>query len=131
MRTKLAAIGETLFISLALAGCQVKVVQPMPSVPAPSASTPTSPAPQPTAAQPPTAVPATETKLTKTGVYFGLADTHTIEVSIDGKPTALQISDTIKQRLEELKLKKDDKIELTYYLNDSKQLVITALQKAK
>ncbi len=138
MRQKLAVVALTTVVAL-LTACQVRVVQPStkpsptPAPSAPAASTPKPSQPQPSAppAQPQTPAPAASDKITKTAIYLGLADSHTIEVGIDGKPAALRLADEVKPSFEALKLKKDDKIEIKYHQNDSKQLVVTEIRTVR
>ena len=141
MRRGLTAILLVIVLSLA-SGCQVRVVQPPSKTPSttaltpvvkPTPATPTTTVPQqitPTG-QTPSPAPITDSKLTKVGIYFGLADNHTIEVSIDGKPVALRLTDEVMPRFQALKLKKDDKIEIVFFENSDKQLVVTEIRVVK
>lgn len=137
MRRKAAAL-VLVIVTVLLTACQIRVVQPPkaattapPATPASPTTTPSVSPPVPSAPIAPTRSPTADGKITKVGVYFGLADSHTIEVSIDGKPTALRLTDELKPQFEALKLKIDDKVEIVYQQNSAKQLVISEIRAVK
>ncbi len=129
-----------IMMAVTLTACQVRVVQPpvvspIPAPPAPAASvpktTPSQSTPPAAQSQTPATTPVTNDQITKTGTYLGLADSYTIEVSIDGKPMALRLTDESKPGFEALKLKKDDKVEIKYQQNSNKQFAISEIRAVR
>jgi hypothetical protein len=71
---------------------------------------------------------------TDTGRYQGLADNNFFEVNISGVPEGIEakvfmISDKVRERFEGLKLKKEDEIKLSYYVNEKNQLIVVDISR--
>ena len=74
-----------------------------------------------------------ETK-TDSGRYQGQADSNFIEIKISGVPDekatkVFMLSDDLKEKFDQLKLKKNDEIKFSYFQNKNEQLVIVEIVK--
>lgn len=64
---------------------------------------------------------------TKEGVYVGLADTHTIEVTVDNEPVVLDITEESTSELE--KFNNGDKVTVKYKENGEGQLLLKDIER--
>jgi hypothetical protein len=65
---------------------------------------------------------------TASGVYSGQIDANSIEVSIDGIPTAFFFSESVKDGFNSKTFKKGDEIVIQYNKNDNGQLILEAIK---
>lgn len=68
------------------------------------------------------------------GRYQGQADSNFIEIKISGVPDdkatkVFMLSEELKAKFEQLKLKKDENIKFEYFQNKNEQMVITEIEK--
>lgn len=61
------------------------------------------------------------------GSYVGQIDGHSVEIIVDGEPTAFRHDEELKAYIESLK--KDDKVRFTYFKNEHGQLILTSIEK--
>lgn len=64
--------------------------------------------------------------VTKEGVYVGLADTHTIEVTVDNEPMSFDITDESTTDLDNLN--NGDKVKVEYEKNAKGQLLLKDIE---
>ncbi len=64
--------------------------------------------------------------VTKEGVYIGLADTHTIEVTVDSEPISLDFTDESISDLSNLN--SGDKVTVRFEKNNKGQLLLKKIQ---
>ncbi|AUZ40676.1 hypothetical protein A4A36_20990 [Bacillus subtilis] len=67
-----------------------------------------------------------ESIVTKEGVYVGLADTHTIEVTVDNEPVSFDITDESTSDLDNLN--NGDKVKIKYEKNEKGQLLLKDIE---
>ncbi|MCY8453001.1 hypothetical protein MOC98_09020 [Bacillus spizizenii] len=65
--------------------------------------------------------------VTKEGVYVGLADTHTIEVTVDNEPVSFDITDESTSDLDNLN--NGDKVKVKYEKNEKGQLLLKDIER--
>ncbi|KFI02753.1 membrane protein [Bacillus sp. BSC154] len=65
---------------------------------------------------------------TKEGIYVGLADTHTIEVTVDNEAVSLDITEESTSDLDNFN--NGDKVTITYEKNDEGQLLLKDIARA-
>lgn len=63
----------------------------------------------------------------KEGVYVGLADTHTIEVTVDNEPVSFDITDESTSDLGNLN--NGDKVKVKYEKNEKGQLLLKDIER--
>ncbi|MCM3749975.1 hypothetical protein M3223_21810 [Paenibacillus pasadenensis] len=146
-KNRLYALSSAVLL-LVLAGCsgnadnQEGTTSPSPSPspvisssPSPSPSVSPSPSPAPSSSGNETEEPGSgqgETKQAE-GKFVGLADSHTVEIEIDGKAQAFQLSEAVQETANQLAEGDAVSIEYTEEAVDGdaslKQLTITSLTK--
>ncbi|BEV39969.1 hypothetical protein [Bacillus stercoris] len=72
--------------------------------------------------------PADSNIETKEGTYVGLADTHTIEVTVDKEAVSLDITEESMSVLD--KFNNGDKVKITYEKNNEGQLLLKDIERA-
>ncbi|MDN0192100.1 membrane-bound protein LytA [Bacillus stercoris] len=65
---------------------------------------------------------------TKEGTYVGLADTHTIEVTVDNEAVSLDITEESTSDLD--KFNNGDKVTITYEKSNEGQLLLKDIERA-
>ncbi|MCP6682259.1 hypothetical protein [Bacillus nakamurai] len=70
---------------------------------------------------------AAEKLVTKEGTYVGLADTHTIEVTVDNEPVSFDITDESAKDIKDLN--NGDKVTVKYQKNSKGQLLLKDIEQ--
>jgi hypothetical protein len=70
-----------------------------------------------------------KSEMKKEATFVGQVDSNSMEVTIDNELTVLFLSESIKASFNLGDLKNGNKIEVTYYENDSSQLVVSVIIK--
>ncbi|MCY8722584.1 hypothetical protein P8850_03220 [Bacillus inaquosorum] len=65
---------------------------------------------------------------TKEGIYVGLADTHTIEVTVDNEAVSLDITEESTSDLDNFN--NGDKVKITYEKSNEGQLLLKDIERA-
>lgn len=65
---------------------------------------------------------------TASGTYVGQMDGNSIEVTIDGNPTAFYFSEAVKESFDAKAYKKDAKVEVTFYKNENGQTILNSIE---
>lgn len=66
---------------------------------------------------------------TKSGIFYGIADSNSIEVDFDGEPNILLVTDEVLQTINDLN--EETKVEFNYFVDENGQKVINEIKEIK